>query len=94
MAYSWPGNVRELRNVAERYVLLGAQNDWSIERLLPGSANAVPRSLARQVETFEKSLVEQALTSCNGSLKEVMSLLSIPRKTLSDKMRKYSYFEE
>jgi len=89
MAYSWPGNVRELRNVAERYVLLGAQNDWSIERLLPGSANAVPRSLARQVETFEKSLVEQALTSCNGSLKEVMSLLSIPRKTLSDKMRKY-----
>ena len=89
MAYSWPGNVRELRNVAERYVLLGAQNDWSIDQLLPGSTNTAPRSLARQVETFEKSLVEQALTSCNGSLKEVISLLSIPRKTLSDKMRKY-----
>lgn len=89
MAYSWPGNVRELRNVAERYVLLGAQNDWSIDLLMSGSANAVPRSLARQVEIFEKSLVEQALTSCNGSLKEVMNLLSIPRKTLSDKMRKY-----
>jgi two-component system C4-dicarboxylate transport response regulator DctD len=89
MAYSWPGNVRELRNVAERYVLLGAQNDWSIDKLLPGSTNTAPRSLARQVETFEKSLVEQALTSCNGSLKEVISLLSIPRKTLSDKMRKY-----
>ncbi|NNK96409.1 MAG: sigma-54-dependent Fis family transcriptional regulator [Desulfobacterales bacterium] len=89
MAYSWPGNVRELRNVAERYVLLGAQNDWSIDRLLSGSANAVPRSLARQVETFEKSLIEQALGSCNGSIKEAMDILSIPRKTLSDKMRKY-----
>jgi two-component system C4-dicarboxylate transport response regulator DctD len=89
MAYSWPGNVRELRNVAERYVLLGAQNDWSIDRLLPGSVNAAPRSLARQVETFEKCLIEQALTTCNGSLKEVMDMLSIPRKTLSDKMRKF-----
>jgi two-component system C4-dicarboxylate transport response regulator DctD len=88
MAYSWPGNVRELRNVAERYVLLGAQNDWSIDRLLSGS-NTAPRSLARQVETFEKSLIEQALASSNGSIKEVISLLSIPRKTLSDKMRKY-----
>lgn len=89
MAYSWPGNVRELRNVAERYVLLGAQNDWSIDRIMSGSANTAPRSLARQVETFEKSLIEQALSSSNGSIKEAMSLLSIPRKTLSDKMRKY-----
>lgn len=89
MTYPWPGNVRELRNVAERYVLLGAQNDWSIDRLLSGSSNVEPRSLARQVEIFEKSLIEQALSSNNGSIKEVMNVLSIPRKTLSDKMRKY-----
>lgn len=89
MAYPWPGNVRELRNVAERYVLLGAQNDWSIDRLLSGSINVAPRSLAQQVEMFEKSLIEQALASSNGTLKEVMDILSIPRKTLSDKMRKY-----
>ncbi len=89
MTYSWPGNVRELRNVAERYVLLGAQNDWSIDRLLSGSVHVEPRSLSRQVEIFEKSLIEQALSSNNGSIKEVMDVLSIPRKTLSDKMRKY-----
>ncbi len=89
MAYPWPGNVRELRNLAERYVLLGAQNDWSLAHLLSGTANTAPRSLARQVETFEKSLIEQALSSSDGSIKEVMNLLSIPRKTLSDKMRKY-----
>ena len=89
MTYPWPGNVRELRNIAERYVLLGAQNDWSIDRILSGSVNVEPRSLARQVEIFEKSLIEQALSSNNGSIKEVMNVLSIPRKTLSDKMRKY-----
>jgi len=89
MTYSWPGNVRELRNIAERYVLLGAQNDWSIDRLLSGSVHVEPRSLSRQVEIFEKSLIEQALSSNNGSIKEVMDVLSIPRKTLSDKMRKY-----
>lgn len=75
--------------MAERYVLLGAQNDWSIDRLISGSASVTPRSLARQVETFEKSLIEQALSTSNGSIKKAMNALSIPRKTLSDKMRKY-----
>ncbi len=89
MAYPWPGNVRELRNLAERYVLLGAQNDWSLAQLLSDTARADHTSLAQQVENFEKSLIEQALSSCDGSIKEVMDLLSIPRKTLSDKMRKY-----
>jgi len=89
MANPWHGNVRELRNVAERYVLLGEQNDWSIDQVMPGSGNVAPSSLARQVEMFERSLIEQALSSSNGSIKEVMSLLSIPRKTLSDKMKKY-----
>ncbi|MCB2214546.1 sigma-54-dependent transcriptional regulator [Desulfofustis glycolicus] len=89
MAYSWPGNVRELRNVAERYVLLGAQNDWRIDRLMSGSVHSEARSLAEQVERFERSLIEQALAAGNGSIKKAMDTLSIPRKTLSDKMRKY-----
>ena len=89
LAYSWPGNVRELRNVAERYVLLGAQNDWSIDRLMSTSIASEHASLAKQVELFERSLIAQALGSCNGSIKKTMELLCIPRKTLSDKMRKY-----
>ena len=89
MAYSWPGNVRELRNVAERYVLLGAQNDWSLKKLMSTSFSFEARSLAEQVEHFEKSLIEQALTTSNGSLKKVIENLQVPRKTLSDKMKKY-----
>ncbi len=89
LSYSWPGNVRELRNLAERYVLLGPQFDYSLEKLLSGQDKDQPQSLPRQVECFERSLIEQALAGANGSIKEVMTTLAIPRKTLYDKMRKH-----
>lgn len=89
MTYSWPGNVRELRNLAERYVLLGSQCGWSLDQLLSGAEKEQYRSLPQQVESFERSLIEQALVASNGSIKDVMDTLVIPRKTLYDKMRKY-----
>ncbi len=89
LSYSWPGNVRELRNFTERYVLLGRQFDWSLEKMLSKDDKEQNHSLAQQVECFERSLIEQALVSSSGSIKDVMDDLIIPRKTLSDKMRKY-----
>jgi two-component system C4-dicarboxylate transport response regulator DctD len=89
LGYGWPGNVRELRNLTERYVLLGEQFDWSLEKMLPGEPVAGQCSLAEHVERFERSLIEHALVSANGSIKEVMNDLAVPRKTLYDKMRKY-----
>lgn len=89
MAYPWPGNVRELRNLAERYVLIGGQCGWSLDHLLSGAKKQSNHSLPQQVEDFERSLVEQALVASNGSIKDVMDTLAIPRKTLYDKMRKY-----
>lgn len=91
LGYDWPGNVRELRNMAERYVLLGESCDYSLEHLMHGSKDdgVITITLPEQVECFEKSLIEQALDSCNGSIKETMESLGVPRKTLYDKMRKY-----
>ena len=89
MSYPWPGNVRELRNLAERYVLLGSQCGWSLDQLLSGAEKEQNHSLPQQVESFERSLIEQALVASNGSIKDVMDSLAIPRKTLYDKMRKY-----
>jgi two-component system C4-dicarboxylate transport response regulator DctD len=89
LSYSWPGNVRELRNFAERYVLLGRQFDWSLEKMLSGEDKIQSRSLAQQVDCFEKGLIEHALVSFKGSIKDVMASLVMPRKTLYDKMRKY-----
>ncbi len=89
LSYSWPGNVRELRNFAERYVLLGRQFDWSLEKMLSGEEKMQSRSLAQQVDCFERGLIEHALVSLNGSIKDVMATLGLPRKTLYDKMRKF-----
>lgn len=89
MSHTWPGNVRELRNLAERYVLLGNQCGWSIDHFLSGGDQVEERSLHHQVESFERHLIEQALVACNGSIKDVMDSLRVPRKTLYDKMRKF-----
>lgn len=89
LSYAWPGNVRELRNFTERYVLLGRQFDWSLEKMLSGKEKEQEQSLVQQVERFEKSLIEHALVSTSGSLKDAMEVLQLPRKTLYDKMRKF-----
>ncbi|NEV62112.1 sigma-54-dependent transcriptional regulator [Thiorhodococcus minor] len=89
LGYDWPGNVRELRNLTERYVLLGEQYGWSLERLHEGTQAGQPRTLPEQVECFEKSLIVQALAASRGSIKETMTMLGIPRKTLYDKMQKH-----
>ncbi|GLQ71824.1 sigma-54-dependent transcriptional regulator [Vibrio penaeicida] len=84
LAHDWPGNVRELRNAAERFVLLGKLNQLG-EATKPKSQ----LGLAEQVADFEKALIEQALSSHDGSIKDTMSTLNLPRKTLYDKMQKF-----
>ncbi|WP_419797320.1 MAG: sigma-54-dependent transcriptional regulator [Terasakiella sp.] len=86
MQHNWPGNVRELKNAAERYVLSGGQNPLSM-RLSSTSHDG--QSLPEKVEAFEKGLIMQALEKSNGSIKNAMETLGIPRKTLSDKLKKY-----
>jgi two-component system C4-dicarboxylate transport response regulator DctD len=90
LAHDWPGNVRELRNLAERYVLLGATCDYRLDALLRGVDNeSGDLALPRQVELFEKSLIDQALARHRGRVSEACEQLGLPRKTLYDKLRKY-----
>lgn len=90
IGHDWPGNVRELRNAAERFVLLG--------KIQSGNPNPESteqsQSLAEQVGLFEKNVIEQALIESNGSIKETMAKLNVPRKTLYDKMQKYQIIKE
>lgn len=89
LTHDWPGNVRELRNIAERYVLLGENLNYELESLMQGNESQVAITLPQQVDCFEKALIEQELTRSKGSIKGCMEALGVPRKTLSDKMRKY-----
>ncbi len=90
LSHDWPGNVRELRNAAERYVLLG--------KLAQFAESHEPKSkllgLNEQVAEFEKSILEQTLIECGGSIKATMERLHLPRKTLYDKMQKYQLDKE
>lgn len=88
-SHNWPGNVRELRNLAERYVLLGAEAAFSQQGFpLPDTVGSA-MGLAERVAFFEQMLIEDALSATKGSIKHTMTALNLPRKTLYDKMRKY-----
>jgi two-component system C4-dicarboxylate transport response regulator DctD len=82
MAHSWPGNVRELRNAAERYVLGLREPLLAPDRAFEGQR----LSLAQQVESFERALIERCLMESGGRISAVMERLDIPRRTLSEKM--------
>ncbi|WP_308375594.1 sigma-54 dependent transcriptional regulator [Microbulbifer sp. RZ01] len=86
----WPGNVRELRNLAERYVLLGASALNSAPPFSDPQEDLHGRqTLQERVEQFERTLIEEALQRHQGSIKDSMVSLGLPRKTLYDKMKKY-----
>jgi two-component system C4-dicarboxylate transport response regulator DctD len=90
-AADWPGNVRELRNFAERLVLGVA----APVAAAPAVAPAVPvpadagASLPQQLDAFERDLILRALAAADHNVALAADELSIPRKTLYDKLKKY-----
>ena len=48
------------------------------------------KRLREYVANFEKSLLIQALNECDGNVGKVCELLKVPRRTLNEKLLKYS----
>ena len=96
LSAEWPGNVRQIINLAERVVLQHRRGDEAVSTLLSketGEDNTKPsndRPLKEHVEAFEKMLIENALRRHRGSIANVMDELSLPRRTLNEKMAKYA----
>lgn len=85
IAHDWRGNVRELRNVAERFVLgLG-----TLPGILHDGEGAARRPLPDQMDAIEAMLIRNGLASAAGNVQAAADLLGIPRRTLSEKMRKF-----
>lgn len=80
LAHNWPGNVRELRNVADRAAL-------GLPALLTGQP--VEGGLAAQVDAFERQLITTALRDSRGDVTAAADLLSVPKKTLYDKLKRF-----
>lgn len=93
----WPGNVRQLINVAERAVLQNRRGSGSIASLLMAdNAQMGPvvttegKPLKEYVEAFERMLIDNTMRRHKGSIANVMDELCLPRRTLNEKMAKYT----
>jgi DNA-binding NtrC family response regulator len=94
----WPGNVRQLINLAERAVLQQRRGTGSISSLLMSDTAAQEdtaqvttegKPLKEYVEAFERMLIDNTMRRHRGSVAAVMDELSLPRRTLNEKMAKY-----
>ncbi|MCP5075082.1 MAG: sigma-54-dependent Fis family transcriptional regulator [Rhodobacteraceae bacterium] len=92
----WPGNIRQLINLAERAVLQHRRGSYSIANLLmDDSGEPTPevmtggKPLKEYVEAFERMLIDNTMRRHKGSIQSVMEELSLPRRTLNEKMAKY-----
>ncbi len=92
----FPGNIRQLINLAERAVLHSRRAEGGLSALLqseasgePGSGSSQDKPLKDHVDAFEKLLLDGALRRHKGSVQAVIEELSIPRRTLNEKMAKY-----
>ena len=86
--HTWPGNVRELKNVAERAVIGFRTQKSSVADIIHPVTQS-PLSLSKQVEIFEKQIIETSLSDNKGNIQDTMETLGIARRTLNEKMRKY-----
>ena len=94
----WPGNVRQLINLAERAVLQQRRGTGSIASLLMSDTQeqgdtvqvtTEGKPLKEYVEAFERMLIDNTMRRHRGSIAGVMDELSLPRRTLNEKMAKY-----
>ncbi|RRH75114.1 sigma-54-dependent transcriptional regulator [Falsigemmobacter faecalis] len=92
----WPGNVRQLVNIVERAVLQNRRGSGSIASLLMADNEASDlamttegKPLKEYVDAFERMLIDNTMRRHKGSIVAVMEELSLPRRTLNEKMAKY-----
>ena len=97
MQAPWPGNVRQLINIAEQTIIQSRRGEFNLPSLLMVSEEDMNNTITSDgkplklyVEAFEKSLIENSIRKHKGSINKVMEELLIPRRTLNEKMAKYS----
>ncbi|HIF95154.1 MAG TPA: sigma-54-dependent Fis family transcriptional regulator [Myxococcales bacterium] len=102
--YDWPGNIRELENVLEQMVVLRGSGHLGIvdlperlgvhskRRFSPGEVSLPEEGLVLRsaVESFERSLIEQALTRAHGNTAAAARLIDVNRTTLITKIGRLS----
>jgi len=97
--YPWPGNVRELRNLVQRLLLVGGEEEITLEEIerelavqQPGDEPLVKQDLLalplREArEQFERAYLLQQLMLCHGKVGQLAKRVGMERTHLYRKLR-------
>ncbi|MGE7185017.1 sigma 54-interacting transcriptional regulator [Peribacillus sp. NPDC006672] len=105
MNYHWPGNARQLEHVIEGCLnLVYDERTIGYDHLPPIFKNKIQQqetlllkeqslqfsgSLPEQIESLERTMIEQAMNSTKGNITKAGEHLSISRQSLKYKLKKY-----
>jgi DNA-binding NtrC family response regulator len=98
--YTWPGNIRELKNLVQRLLILGNEEDIDVVEVETGltvsaqktqasgiSAAAFELPLREAREQFEREYLEHQLEACGGSVGKLSKRVGMERTNLYRKLR-------
>ena len=98
-SYEWPGNVRELKNLVQRLLILGTQENIDIDEIdiALGKKPATMQNqelnpnfelpLREAREKFEKTYLQYKLAQANGSVSKVAKIVGMERTHLYRKLK-------
>ncbi|MFH1229882.1 MAG: sigma-54 dependent transcriptional regulator [Planctomycetota bacterium] len=90
--YYWPGNVRELENVIQRLVVMTEGDIIDVPDLpsLMRFSSLQGKGLNRTLSDVEAEHIRNVLANVNDNKTRASEILGIDRKTLRDKLKRYS----
>ncbi len=97
--YPWPGNMRELKNLVQRLLILGGEEEIKLEEIERELASHAPATeplvkqdllalpLREAREHFERAYLQQQLILCNGKVGQLAKRVGMERTHLYRKLR-------
>jgi len=97
--YPWPGNIRELKNLVQRLLILGGEEEIKLEEIERELASQAPSTeplvkqdllalpLREAREHFERAYLQQQLILCNGKVGQLAKRVGMERTHLYRKLR-------
>ena len=97
--YSWPGNIRELKNLVQRLLILGSEEEIAVEEV-ETAISSTPSARSKEVssipldlplrearEQFERAYLLQQFKDCDGNVARLAERVGMERTNLYRKLR-------